>query len=88
MVRRSRRFLSRTGEGPKRELGGADFDGFSDLGMRKRGNLDPQFSGPGAHPEGAPRTTKHRFQNLSVPATERGCRFRKVAAAVTATQIT
>jgi len=56
-----------TGEGPKRKLGGADFDDFSDLGMSKCRNLDPQLPGPCPNPKGTPRTAKHRFQNLSPP---------------------
>src|ERR1700675_2661217 len=60
-------FLSSTSESPKRKFGGADFDGFSDLGMGERRNFDPQLSGASAHPEGAPCAAKHRLQNFSTP---------------------
>ena len=56
-----------TREGPKRKPGGADFDGFSDLGMSECRNLNPQLSGPCPNPKRAPRAAKHRFQNFSAP---------------------
>jgi hypothetical protein len=55
------RLAFRTSKGPTRKLGGADFDGLSDLGMSKRRNLNPQLAGLRPNPKGTPRTAKHRF---------------------------